>query len=496
MSVRMTQPLTLVALFTFLAPAQSRGACHLWQIKEVFSNQSGDIQYIELFNASLSETATNTTTLTTNSDGNVRTFTLSRNLTGNTSGKHLLFATPGFANLAGGVTPDFTLPCGSFFDPTATSITVTYSCSADSITFAGASLPADGANSLTDQNVGAVANLQAGASSPTNFLAAAGSLSLSACLNDGSCNACADTLFCNGAEVCSGADCAPGADPCPFGCDEAGNVCLGCGDGAIDPGEDCDGADFGVETCASQGFVSGTLACHTDCTFDTSGCTTCGNNTLDAGEQCDGTELAGQQCASFGFDGGTLSCSPDCRFELGQCTTSEICGNGVAAGPEQCDGADLRDDNCQNRGFDSGLLACNASCRYDTSGCVNCACGDDLVCGAEVCDGTDLAGATCVTEGFDSGTLTCSGACQLDTSGCTTAGAVCGNNTQETGEECDDGNTTSGDGCSATCTDEAANSPSSDDSGCGCRSGEAAVPLFVLAAVALFAAARRRRQES
>jgi cysteine-rich repeat protein len=32
--------------------------------------------------------------------------------------------------------------------------------------------------------------------------------------------------------------------------------------------------------------------------------------------------------------------------------------------------------------------------------------------------------------------------------------AVCGNGTQETGEQCDDGNTAGGDGCSATCTEE------------------------------------------
>lgn len=34
--------------------------------------------------------------------------------------------------------------------------------------------------------------------------------------------------------------------------------------------------------------------------------------------------------------------------------------------------------------------------------------------------------------------------------------AVCGNGTVETGEECDDGNTANGDGCSATCTEEGA----------------------------------------
>ena len=45
-----------------------------------------------------------------------------------------------------------------------------------------------------------------------------------------------------------------------------------CGNGVIDPGEDCDGADLGGQTCQSQGFGSGTLACGPGCSFDTSGC--------------------------------------------------------------------------------------------------------------------------------------------------------------------------------------------------------------------------------
>ena len=46
------------------------------------------------------------------------------------------------------------------------------------------------------------------------------------------------------------------------------------------------------------------------------------------------------------------------------------------------------------------------------------------------------------------------GACPGDGNGGSTAGAVCGNAVVETGEECDDGNLTGGDGCSATCRSE------------------------------------------
>lgn len=48
----------------------------------------------------------------------------------------------------------------------------------------------------------------------------------------------------------------------------------GCGDGAISPGEQCDGADLQGFDCAALGLGSGTLACDpVTCTFDTSMCT-------------------------------------------------------------------------------------------------------------------------------------------------------------------------------------------------------------------------------
>lgn len=47
-----------------------------------------------------------------------------------------------------------------------------------------------------------------------------------------------------------------------------------CGDGAIDPSEDCEGANLNGKTCATQGFTSGTLACNTNCTFNTGACIT------------------------------------------------------------------------------------------------------------------------------------------------------------------------------------------------------------------------------
>ncbi|MCA9715517.1 MAG: hypothetical protein KC468_12645 [Myxococcales bacterium] len=50
-----------------------------------------------------------------------------------------------------------------------------------------------------------------------------------------------------------------------------------CGDGNIDPNEQCDGVDLGGLTCATLGYDGGSLACDPmTCTYDTSNCETGG----------------------------------------------------------------------------------------------------------------------------------------------------------------------------------------------------------------------------
>jgi hypothetical protein len=93
-----------------------------------------------------------------------------------------VIATPGFAALPGGITPDFTLPDpttnGPFFNPNASTISISYSGSGDSMSFTGASFPKDGVHSLTDTNLYNTPNLVVGVNSPTNINGQSGSVSL------------------------------------------------------------------------------------------------------------------------------------------------------------------------------------------------------------------------------------------------------------------------------------------------------------------------------
>jgi cysteine-rich repeat protein len=87
-------------------------------------------------------------------------------------------------------------------------------------------------------------------------------------------------------------------------------------------------------------------------------------------------------------------------------------------------------------------------------------CGNAVIEAGEQCEGANLGGATCATYGYSLGTLQCT-ACMINISGCSNPGGggggggggltVCGNSRLEAGEQCDDGNRISGDGCSSGC---------------------------------------------
>jgi hypothetical protein len=211
--------------------------------------------------------------------------------------------------------------------------------------------------------------------------------------------------------------------------------CYDCGDGSIDAGEECDGANLGGETCVSRGYDAGALACDGSCQFDESACTliTCGNGGIDAGEECDGANLNGQTCASQGYDGGSLACGANCQLVTSGCYE---CGDGTIYPGEHCDGANLGGETCATQGFDGGTLACDVSCQLDTSACYEC--GDGDVDPGEQCDGSNLDGETCETLGFDAGALTCDASCLYDVSDCSFA--ICGDANIDPGEECDGAN--------------------------------------------------------
>jgi hypothetical protein len=165
--------------------------------------------------------------------------------------------------------------------------------------------------------------------------------------------------------------------------------CWSCGDGNVNPGEQCDGANLGGNSCQSLNYQSGNLTCTGNCTYNTNGCIpypVCGNGVREGMEACDGADLGGQTCQGLGYGpGGSLSCGQACNFNTNNCVPLAACGNGVVDMGEQCDGMNLNGQSCASQGYPGGNLGCDGACHYNYAGCWQC--GNNIVDPNEDCDG-------------------------------------------------------------------------------------------------------------
>ena len=151
------------------------------------------------------------------------------------------------------------------------------------------------------------------------------------------------------------------------------------------------GVQEGAEQCDDGLANSDTTpdACRISCLLPS-----CGDHVVDTGEECDdGNPTDGDGCDS------------NCKF------TS--CGNGIRTGSEQCDDGNVIDGD-----------GCTGACELQ-------------ICG----DGTVQAGETCDDGGAS---VDCDADCTTPACGDATLNAAAG-------EQCDDGNTVSNDGCDSEC---------------------------------------------
>jgi fibro-slime domain-containing protein len=227
-------------------------------------------------------------------------------------------------------------------------------------------------------------------------------------------------------------------------CVTSGGACVsaGCGDGVIAGGETCDDGnaipgDGCGTTCAME---AGWL-----CPVPGMSCVAerCGDGIRAGSEACDDGETNG---ATKSGDGCTAACDAiepnyTCPFQGGACTRTSICGNGILTSDEQCD-----DRNT------SGGDGCSSACTKENGwqcanvgrACTAARCGDMIIAGSEQCeDGNATASDGCTNCQVDSGY-----ACTWNGTKSTCHAAVCGDGTVEGNESCDDGNTVAGDGCS------------------------------------------------
>ncbi len=151
---------------------------------------------------------------------------------------------------------------------------------------------------------------------------------------------------------------------------------------------------------------------------------TCGDGVVDPYEECDGGDLGGSSCQALGLGGGQLGCTAGCRVDAADCDVAPRCGDGVVNHlDEVCDGADFGVATglatCEAFGFASGPLTCNADCTAFVTDACN-ACGNGVIDHSlgEQCDGADVGYGTCAGSGFPGGDIGCTSDCRLDTSTC------------------------------------------------------------------------------
>ncbi|UCG46566.1 MAG: PQQ-dependent sugar dehydrogenase [Phycisphaerales bacterium] len=168
--------LRLAGAIAVLFSAAGSGAAYgfeMWEISEVFSNDDGSVQFIELVNntGAVAEGLLGGRTFTSNS----QVYIYPGDLTGDTAFKKVLMGTSGFAALSGAPAPDYIIP-DRFFDPGGdTLVFVSGTQPYRSLTFGPGELATDGVHSLNrDPGTGAVV---AAENSPANFAGVFGTVS-------------------------------------------------------------------------------------------------------------------------------------------------------------------------------------------------------------------------------------------------------------------------------------------------------------------------------
>ncbi len=288
---------------------------------------------------------------------------------------------------------------------------------------------------------------------------------------------------------------------------ETTTVMLLCGNGQVNPGEVCDdGNNINGDTCNNDCRRSNGQPCTMDNQCSSGVCDpfsmtcepafTCGNGELEPanGEICDDGNTAGNDgCEADCKRSNGQPCTNDNQCSSGECdeTGSMVCvpptgcGNGVVNAGEICDDGDAVNGNgCDNDCKLSDGQPCTGDnqCHSDVCDPASDVCEPANTCGngrleaLEACDdgGTsngDGCSASCLLEDGEpcvDDDQCQSGECdEVGSQTCEPANS-CGNGTINPGEACDDGNTGGGDGCSASCLIEDGEPCTDDDQ---CQSG-------------------------
>jgi len=283
---------------------------------------------------------------------------------------------------------------------------------------------------------------------------------------------CVSNMDCNDGNPCTNDACSIGAcGYTPSGMMGCGPIAV-CGNGLLESGESCDdGNATAGDGCSAACAIEIGFECLTpamectdidECDLETDNC---GDNA-----RCINTPGSFTCECNVGYEGDGITCTDidECLLNTDDCDTNATCantpgsftctcnmgyeGNGVLC--TDIDECEKATDNCHEQATCTntpGTFTCTCHNGFYGDG-VMCAteCGDGFVAGDETCDDgntttSDGCNASCLTEeGW-----TCGGAPSVCQSG------ACGDGVIAAVEGCDDANIIAGDGCSSVCAVEA-----------------------------------------
>jgi cysteine-rich repeat protein len=263
------------------------------------------------------------------------------------------------------------------------------------------------------------------------------------------CNAdCGDGRI-TGTERCDTAIAAGSDGACPTSCPSS------------DPcvrrkvvGKDCE------QTCEDStitevGMADACCPAGANSTVDADCPSVCGNQIVESGETCDPQTdcapcVSDDPCLEVQSSGSADACNARCTL-----VPKTTCSGGDQCCPAGCDTAN--DSDCSQT-CGNGTIEENESCEPEGAPSCPASCDDGDVCTTDLTSGAaDSCSLRCthlkVTEPRSEDGCCPAGANANTDSDCT---AACGNGKLEGDEQCDDGNASAGDGCSASCAQETA----------------------------------------
>jgi cysteine-rich repeat protein len=225
----------------------------------------------------------------------------------------------------------------------------------------------------------------------------------------------------------------------------------GCGNGFLGNFQAIPGFPGFPESCDDGNLANGD-GCDSSCFIESNA--VCGNGTVESGEACDdGNTSNGDGCSSVcQTEGGAGTCQSPINISAG--TTSDSTAGEANNLTGSCTGGQASELVYRFVPSSSGTLTITLQSATDQGFYVRTSCqnGTDLTCQDAFAGGTNEVGQLSVTGGVplfvivDGFTANDPGPFSLTLS-LSGGGAVCGNGTVEAGEQCDDGNATTTDAC-------------------------------------------------